>query len=59
MLVGMVYHTYSWFEIMPKTMPMMFIGGRRVAASTITRAGLVAAAVAALALFAVIWSLRP
>ena len=25
-LVAMIYHTYSWFEIMPKTMPMIFVG---------------------------------
>jgi fumarate reductase subunit C len=59
MLVGMIYHSYSWFEIMPKTMPAMFVGGKRVAASTITMFGLAAAVAAALALFAVAWVLRP
>ena len=57
MLAGMVYHAISWFEIMPKTMPMLFVGGRRVAAQSITRVGLAAAAVAALALFALAWGL--
>lgn len=57
MLAGMVYHAISWFEIMPKTMPMLFVGGRRVAARSITRVGLAAAAVAALALFALAWGL--
>jgi fumarate reductase subunit C len=51
LLVGMSYHTYSWFEIMPKTMPPLYWRGKRVAASTITSAGLAAAAAAALALF--------
>jgi fumarate reductase subunit C len=59
MLVAMIYHTYSWFEIMPKTMPAMFVGGKRVAGTTITLFGLLAAAAAALALFAVAWMLRP
>ena len=58
LLAGMVYHTYSWFEIMPKTMPMMFVGGKRVAAATITRAGLLVAVAAALALFALARGLR-
>ena len=59
MLAAMVYHTYSWFEIMPKTMPMMVIGGKRVAAGTITRGGLAVAVLAALALFALAWGMRP
>jgi fumarate reductase subunit C len=59
LLTAMIYHTYSWFEIMPKTMPAMYVAGRRVTASTITRAGLVAAVAASLALFALAWVLRP
>ena len=59
MLIAMIYHTYSWFEIMPKTMPAVFIGGKRVSATTITLLGLVAAAASSLALFAVVWVLRP
>ena len=59
LLVGMLCHAWSWFDIMPKTMPLMFVGGRRVAASTITRAGLVAAVLAAAALFVLAWMLRP
>jgi len=59
MLVGMIYHSYSWFEIMPKTMPAMFVGGKRVTAATITMFGLAAAVAAALALFAVARVLRP
>jgi fumarate reductase subunit C len=59
MLAAMIYHSYSWFEIMPKTMPAMFVRGKRVAAATITMVGLAAAVAAALALFAVAWMLRP
>jgi fumarate reductase subunit C len=57
LLAAMVYHAVSWFEIMPKTMPMIFVGGERVAAATITRIGLAAAALAALALLAAAWGL--
>jgi len=51
LLVAMVVHAKSWFDIMPKTMPMIVIGGRRLAASTITRAGWAATALASLALW--------
>jgi fumarate reductase subunit C len=55
LLVSMFIHAKSWFEIMPKTMPMIFIGGQRLAARTITLAGWAATAVASLALFALAW----
>lgn len=58
-LAGMLAHTVSWFQIMPKTMPMLFVGGRRVPAQTITRLGLAAAALAALGLWLWVWGLRP
>ena len=34
LLVAMVVHAKSWFEIMPKTMPMLFAGGRRTASAS-------------------------
>ena len=55
LLIAMAVHAKSWFEIMPKTMPMMFVGGQRVAASTITRAGWAATVLASVALFALAW----
>jgi fumarate reductase subunit C len=55
LLVAMFVHAKSWFEIMPKTMPMIVIGGKRLAASTITRAGWAAALVASVLLFALAW----
>ncbi len=57
LLAAMVYHTISWFEIMPKTLPMMFIRGRRVSAQAITRTGLAAAVATAVALLALAWGL--
>ena len=57
--ISFLVHCTSWFEIMPKTMPMLFVGGQRVAAATVTRAGLAAAVAAALMLFAVAWILKP
>ena len=47
-----VYHTWSWFRIMPKTMPPIFIGARRLPPHVITGAGLAAAFIACAAVFA-------
>lgn len=58
LLVSMVVHAKSWFEIMPKTMPMIHIGGRRLAGEAISRAGWAAAVVASLVLVALAWGFR-
>ncbi len=54
LLLAMVVHAKSWFEIMPKTMPMIFIGGKRLQAVTITRIGWAATLVASLLLLAML-----
>ena len=46
LLISMVVHTYSWFEIMPKTMAPMVINGERLSAARIQRTGWSVAAVA-------------
>jgi fumarate reductase subunit C len=55
LLVAMVFHAISWFEIMPKTLPAIFIGGRRLSAATITRSGWTATVLASIALLALAW----
>jgi fumarate reductase subunit C len=52
LLVAMVVHAKSWFEIMPKTMPMIVIAGRRLDPATVTRSGWAAAVVTSIVLFA-------
>lgn len=59
LLVAMVYHSWTWFEIMPKTMPPMYSGGKRVAGAVITWTGVAAAVAVTLLLFGIFWSLRP
>ncbi|WP_088284084.1 fumarate reductase subunit C [Ideonella sp. A 288] len=59
LFVGMVYHVWTWFEVMPKTMPMMFSGGKRVPEATITGIGVAVAVVTNLALLALVWGMRP
>jgi fumarate reductase subunit C len=53
-LATFVYHTWSWFKIMPKTMPIMFVGGKRVQPATITGIGLAAAVIACLAVLLIV-----
>ena len=59
LLLSMVVHAQSWFEIMPKTMPMLFISGRRVTQAAIMRTGWTAAVAASIALLALAWWLAP
>jgi fumarate reductase subunit C len=59
LLAVFLYHTWTWFRIMPKTMPPVHLMGRRLSATAITGAGIAAAAVASAALwFAVMWIAR-
>ena len=39
LLANFVYHTWSWFQIMPKTMPMIVIGGKRLQRGSHHRGG--------------------
>jgi fumarate reductase subunit C len=53
LVAAFVYHTVTWFQIMPKTMPPVMVGGRRLAAGAITAGGIAAA----LAVWIVVWML--
>ncbi len=55
LFAAMVFHALTWFEIMPKTLPVILIGGLRVSAATLTRSGWTVAVVTTLALFALTW----
>ncbi len=54
-----LYHTLSWFQIMPKTMAPVAVAGRKVPACAITGAGLVASLVASAALFFLLLGISP
>jgi fumarate reductase subunit C len=58
LLFSMIVHAKSWFDIMPKTMPLMFVGGQRVEGSTITRTGYIVTVVATLLVLAIVWGMR-
>ena len=53
-LLAFLYHTWTWFNIMPRTMPPILINGQRVKASTITFAGLAAAAISSMIVFGIV-----
>ena len=58
LFASMVFHAKSWFEIMPKTMPMMIVGGERVEGSTIMRTGWAVSAVVTIVVVALAWWAR-
>ena len=49
-----IYHTWTWFQIMPKTMPPVEVGGKRLTAAQITGGGIAAAVAASILVFAVL-----
>lgn len=54
-LVAMIVHAKSWFEIMPKTLPTLRVGGRRIAATAITRTGWLAAGLTSILVLSIAW----
>ena len=55
LLVAIAYHTYTWFKIMPITLPPIRIGGEKLSPCAIITGGLTAAVVAGLALIVLVW----
>jgi fumarate reductase subunit C len=53
------YHSYSWFKIMPKTLPAIEWRGKRLAQATITRLGIAAALAVNLALIVLLAGVQP
>ena len=47
-LLLIAYHAWTWFEVMPKTLPFINLGGRRVPDRTIVASGAIAAVIASL-----------
>jgi fumarate reductase subunit C len=43
LLAAFAFHTWSWFAIMPKTLPPVAIAGRRLPAALVTGLGIAAA----------------
>lgn len=56
-LVAMLYHSWTWFKIMPRTLPPIMVGGKRVSAAAITTIGLAAAGLASLLILVLAWGM--
>jgi fumarate reductase subunit C len=56
-LIALCYHTWTWFHIMPRTLPPITVAGKRVAAKTIVRTGLAAAVVVSMLVFGLVWGI--
>ena len=41
-LLAVCYHSYTWWKVMPKTLPMLHVGGRRIPEIALSAAGWVA-----------------
>ena len=41
-LLAVAYHAYTWWKVMPKTMPMLHVGGRRIPEMALSAVGWVA-----------------
>lgn len=54
-LLAIMYHTYSWFKIMPITLPPIIVGGKKVSPGAITGSGLLAAVVASVFMLGLVW----
>ena len=52
------FHSYSWFKIMPKTLPAIYWRGAKLEQAVITRVGIVAALVTNLAIVLVLAGLQ-
>jgi fumarate reductase subunit C len=59
MLALMLLHSVSWFQVMPKTMPLLFSGGKRVPDSAIVNGGMAAFAAASAAVLIAFWVIKP
>ena len=54
-LAIVTYHAWTWFKVMPKTLPFVRIGGKRVSDNAIIASGCVAAVILSALLFAFVW----
>ena len=58
-LVSMIVHAKSWFEIMPKTMAPIIANGKPVPAALITRSGWAASLAVTALVMVLVWVLAP
>lgn len=55
LLAAFAYHCWTWFRIMPRTMPPLIFGGKRVAPGVITACGVAATTACSLVVLILAW----
>ena len=55
LLVAMLYHVYSWFKVMPLSMPPIMMGQSKLSACAIITGGWLAAIASNLIVFGLVW----
>lgn len=58
-LLLVLYHAWTWFKVMPKTLPFIRLGDFRVPDRMIIAAGVSGAVAVSVLLFAVVWAYKP
>lgn len=58
-LLVLIYHTWSWFKVMPKTLPTLYLGSAKIPQSVITWTGVVVALVLNLLVLVILAGVRP
>jgi fumarate reductase subunit C len=58
LLLVFAYHSYSWFKVMPKTLPAIYWRGAKLPQPVITRIGVAAAVIANLLLIILLAGIR-
>ena len=53
-LLMVAYHAYTWWKVMPKTLPMLHVGGRRVPEIALSAVGWAAWLAASLIVYALV-----
>ncbi|MBI1988447.1 MAG: fumarate reductase subunit C [Betaproteobacteria bacterium] len=53
-LLAVGYHAYTWWKVMPKTLPMLHVGGRRVPEIALSAVGWAAWLAASLIVYALV-----
>lgn len=54
-----IYHAWSWFKVMPKTLPALHVAGTKVTQRAMTWTGVAAAVVLNLVLLVILSGVRP
>ncbi|HEU0201527.1 MAG TPA: fumarate reductase subunit C [Burkholderiaceae bacterium] len=58
-LALVIYHAWTWFQLMPKTMPFIRFGGKRISDRLIVRSGQAALIAVTIIVWLAVWGTKP